>query len=54
MAVKMEQPISPSFLRMVQLLTDEEQKQVSKDSLIDLEARIIQTLGFDFGFPGPI
>jgi hypothetical protein len=54
MAAKMEQPISPSFLRMVQLLTDEEQKQVSKDSLIDLEARIIQTLGFDFGFPGPI
>jgi hypothetical protein len=54
MAAKLEQPISPSFLRMIGLLTEDEQRQVNKAALIDLEARIIFTLGFDFGFPGPI
>lgn len=53
-AAKLEQPISPSFLRMIGLLTDEEQRQVSKNALIDLEAKILVQKGFDFGFPGPI
>ena len=39
---------------MIGLLTEEEQKHVSKPSLIDLEAHILITLGFDFNFPGPI
>jgi hypothetical protein len=53
-AAKLEQPISPSFLRMIGLLTEEEQRQVSKSALIDLEAKILVQTGFDFGFPGPI
>ena len=54
MSAKLEQPISPSFTRMTNLLTDEEKKYVSKQSLIDLEALILIKLGFDFNFPGPI
>lgn len=54
MSAKLEQPISPSFTRMINLLTDEEKKYVSKQSLIDLEAQILIKLGFDFNFPGPI
>jgi hypothetical protein len=53
-AAKLEQPISPSFLRMIGLLTEEEQRQVSKGALIELEARILVKMGFDFSFPGPI
>lgn len=39
---------------MINLLGDEEKKYVSKKALIDLEANIIMTMGFDFNFPGPI
>ena len=54
MSAKLEQPISPSFSRMINLLTDEEKENVTKKSLIDLEASILVKLGFDFNFPGPI
>jgi hypothetical protein len=54
MSAKLEQPISPSFSRMISLLTDEEQKLVTKKDLIDLEANILVALGFDFNFPGPV
>lgn len=54
MAAKLEQPISPSFNRMINLLPDEERKYVSKKQLIQLEEDIIQKLGFDFNFPGPM
>ena len=54
MAAKLEQPISPSFSRMISLLSVDEQKFVNKQSLIDLEAQILIKLGFDFNFPGPI
>ena len=54
MAAKLEQPISPSFSRMISLLAADEQKFVNKQTLIDLEAQILIKLGFDFNFPGPI
>ena len=41
MAAKLEQPISPSFNRMINLLPDEERKFVSKSQLIELEADIL-------------
>jgi len=37
MAAKLEQPISPSFNRMINLLPDYEKKHVTKKQLIDLE-----------------
>ena len=54
MSAILEQPISPSYTRMINLLTDEEKQYVSKQSLIDLESQILIKLGFDFYFPGPI
>lgn len=54
MSAKLEQPISPSFSRMINLLTDEEKQYVTKKSLIELEAQILIKLGFDFNFQGPI
>ena len=54
MSAKLEQPISPSFTRMINLLNEQEKKAITKKSLIDLEAQILIKLGFDFNFPGPI
>lgn len=54
MAAKLEQPISPSFTRMISLLTEEEKKSVTKQKLMDLETNILIMFGFDFNFPGPI
>ena len=53
MSAKLEQPISPSFTRMINLLSEQEREYVTKQSLIDLEAQILIKLGFDFNFPGP-
>jgi len=54
MSAKLEQPMSPSFTRMINLLTSEEKKTVSKQQLIYLESDILIRLGFDFNFQGPI
>lgn len=54
LAAKLEQPISPSFSRMISLLSDDEKKNVSKKQLIELEADILIQMGFDYNFPGPI
>lgn len=54
LSAKLEQDTSPSFNRMISLLTHEEQKHVTKKGLIELESEIILNFGFDFNFPGPI
>lgn len=54
MSAKLEQPISPSFTRMINLLSTDEKKIVTKESLIELESDIIIKLGFDFNFQGPM
>ena len=54
MVAKIEEPISPSFNRMISLLPSEDRQMVEKEQLIMLEAEIISVLGFDFGAPGPM
>lgn len=54
LSAKLEQPISPSFVRMINLLTEEEKALTNKQRLIDLESNILMTLGFDFNFVGPV
>ena len=54
MAAKLEQPISPSFTRMISLLGEDEKKLVTKQKLIDIESNILIIFGFDFNFPGPL
>lgn len=46
--------MSPSFNRMVSLLTPEERKYSHKQDLITLEAEILQHFGFDVNFQTPI
>jgi len=41
MAAKLEQPISPSFSRMITLLPEDQRDKVKKKDLIDLEFEIV-------------
>ena len=54
LSAKLEQPISPSFSRMVSLLAEDEKKIVDKKGLIKLEETILKKFGFDFNFQSPI
>lgn len=54
MAAKVEQPISPSFNRMIALLPQTEQRRISKQDLINLEEQILLTLEFQIHYVGPI
>lgn len=54
LAAKLEQPMQPSFSRMISLLTEQEKKQINKHDLVTLEQDILIRFGFDFNFPGPI
>ena len=39
---------------MINLLSNDEKRLVTKNSLVDLEAQILVKMGFDFNFPGPM
>jgi hypothetical protein len=49
----MEQPLAPNFSAMISLLLEKENEIVTKEQIIDLEAHILITLGFDLNFPNP-
>jgi len=49
-ASKMEQPIQPSYTRMISLLNKKEKEMVTRDSLIKMELEIITLFGCDFNF----
>lgn len=50
-AAKLCQPIEPSFKRMIENLTPEEQESVSKKDLKKMESKMLIKLGFDFNHP---
>ena len=54
LAAKLEQPISPSFSKMVSLLSEDEKKSISFSQMVKLEADILVKLSFDFNFASPI
>lgn len=54
MAAKLEQPISPSFSKMMNLLSEDEQKCITIGQMINLEADVLVKLSFDFNFASPI
>ena len=54
MAAKIEQPISPSFNRMISLLPESQRGRVNKTALINLEEQIVWALDFDFIYASPI
>lgn len=46
-AAKLEQPISPSFSRMISLLQDGWSSKITREGLIALEKHILETLDFN-------
>jgi hypothetical protein len=54
LAAKLEQPMSPSFQRMISLLPEESRASVTKEKLVVLEETIIKELQFRMHFAGPI
>jgi len=54
LAAKLDQPVQPSFARMIVHLSEEDKKFVSKAVLTDLEQDIITRFGFEFNFSGPM
>ena len=53
-AAKLEQPISPSFNRMIALLPASQQQIISKTDIIKLEEQILIALQFSIHYAGPI
>ena len=54
MSAKLEQPVQPSYNRMVRLVNAEWSVTVTKKEMIDLEESIIRMLDFDLHYTGPI
>ena len=54
MAAKLEQPIQPSFNRMVKLVAEQWDVSLTRQDLLDLEESIIRTLDFDLRSVGPL
>ena len=53
-AAKIEQPLSPSFLRMAHLVKEEWGVDVSKKELIDLEDQVLLNLDFELHYVSPL
>jgi hypothetical protein len=47
LAAKLEQPVSPSFIRMVRLVKQEFDIEVEKQTLISIEEAILRVLDFN-------
>jgi hypothetical protein len=54
MSAKLSEPISPSFNRMIDLLSMDEKQYVTKELLKELEAEVLVKLEFDLQLPGPL
>ena len=52
-AAKLEEAITPSFLKMISLVPEAEKNNITKEKLVDLEVSIIQVLDFNFQVTGP-
>ena len=53
-AAKLEQPMQPSFNKMIDLLPNLERRKTSKEDLIALEKKVIVALDFDLQFVSPL
>ena len=54
MAAKLEEPIQPSFNRMVRLVASEWNFETSKEEIIEMETQVIKLLDWDLNMVGPI
>lgn len=53
-AAKIEQPIMPSFTRMISLMPEDVQAKTSKQNLIDLEQKMLTALQFNMSYVSPV
>lgn len=54
MAAKLEEPMQPSFKRLIRLVHKEWNFITTREELIDLEASLISLLDFDLITPSPL
>ena len=54
MAAKLEEPIQPSFNRMIRLVAKEWNFQTTKEELVQLERDVIRLLDWELIIPGPL
>ena len=54
LAAKLEESISPSFIRMINLLNDQHEVLLDKQDLLDLEESVVRTLNFSLQHASPI
>ena len=54
LAAKLQEMIQPCFQKLINLLSDEEKKNIDKEMLIEMEIDILIRLGFDFNYQCPI
>ena len=54
MAAKLNQPVSPSFNRMIEQIPEDKRQAVSKSALIQLEFKIVTALEFELQWAGPM
>lgn len=54
MAAKLEEPIQPSFNRMVRLVASEWNFETTKEEIVEMESQVIKTLDWDLHMLGPI
>ena len=50
LAAKFEEVIDPNYDKMIALLTEYEKKYITKDLLVDLEFKMVETFDVDFNF----
>ena len=53
-AAKLEEPIQPSFERMIKLVQRDWQLSIEKNAMIELEIDILNKLDWDMLRPGPL
>lgn len=54
MAAKLEEPMQPSFNRMVRLVASEWNFETTKEEIIEMESQVIRLLDWDLSMVGPI
>ena len=54
MAAKVEQPLTPSIRMTIKCLPEKDRMKVEKPDVIDLEAKLLVLLDFDFNFLSPL
>ena len=52
-AAKLEEPVSPSFNRLMAIIPSIERRRMSKKDLTELEKKILMAFDFDIKYVGP-